>query len=370
MEKILGNNITARTLACSAAVLLAAMASGCSNNDDDEGGGGGGGGVTLGDADLSTAEGVKTQVGTLGSLLGAISTLDSLSDVGTIDQRAKVGSACPDGGEFQDVAAASKNVNSPFTTQAINVSGERAVDCKFVDSSSGGGVDVDYTVVFNGLNEGGSIEDNGSVLYARIGESDAAPFELDYKINTSGSTGGQSFSSDTDLNFGISYRLDAKNSNAGDDHRVVLKLAGDYDVSASSGGQSGSASGDIDSFVGKSDAPFKVVSDSTGINISGAYGFGISPAPAGATCTSAEVSVETTDPLFAGGSGGSPYSAGTIKMTSGSSSATVTFNDDGTVTVTPQGGAATTIDYAEAVASAAPCVGFAFAGLYFAAGAL
>lgn len=368
MERKQWNALAARSLLLSSATALTLLLGACGNNDgDDEGGGDGGGSVSLGNADLSSPQAVQTQVGTLGQLLSTISTLDSVATP-TVAARsiAKASEACPDGGEFQDVAEASKNVGSPFTTQAMPVSGTRAVNCRYAERQSQGGQNVEYTVKLNGLSEAGSIDDAGSVLYAKVGESPSNPFEYEFDVKTSGNAGGQNFSSETELDFDIGYRLDSKSTNSGSDSRFSLLLDGDYKTSATSGGQGGSATGNFTSFIGTSEAPFKIVSASEGINITGKYGFGISPVPAGANCTSASLDVETTQPLVPDTSGnGSPYGAGVIKLSSGSTSATVQFNNDGTVTLTPQGGSATTISYVEAVAAAAPCAGFAFAGIAF-----
>lgn len=362
------NALAARSLMLSSSAALALLLGACgSDSEGDDGDGGGGGSVSLGNADLSSPQAVQTQVGTLGQLLSTISTLDSVATP-TVSARsiAKASETCPDGGELQDVAQASKSVGSPFTTQAIPVSGTRAVNCAYAERQSQGGQNIEYTVKLNGLSEAGSVEDAGSVLYAKVGESESSPFQYEFDVKTSGSAGGQNFSSQTELDFGIGYRLDSKSTNSGSDSRISLLLDGDYKTTASSGGQGGSATGNFTSFIGTSAAPFKIVSASEGINISGQYGFGISPVPAGTNCSSASLEVQTTQPLVPDTRGnGSPYGAGIIKLSSGSTSATVQFNNDGTVTLTPQGGSATTISYAEAVAAAAPCAGFAFAGIAF-----
>ena len=373
MKRKQWNARAARSLMLSSAAALTLLLGACGNDDGDDGDGGGdtpgGGSVSLGNADLSSPQAVQAQVGTLGQLLTTISTLDAVATpVPTAAARsiAKAGEACPDGGEFQDVAEASKNVGSPFTNQAMPVSGTRAVNCTYANRQSQGGQNIEYSVKLNGLSEAGGIEDAGSVLYASVGEGANAPFEYEFDVKTSGSAGGQNFSSQTELDFDGGYRLDSKSTNSGSDSRFSLLLDGDYETSASSGGQGGSASGDFTSFIGTSEAPFKIVSASDGVRIEGRYGFGISPVPAGANCTSASLAVETTQPLVPDtGGNGSPYGAGIIKLSSGSTSATVQFNNDGTVTLTPQGGSATTISYAEAVAAAAPCAGFAFAGIAF-----
>ena len=374
MERKQWNALAARSLLLSSTTALALLLGACGNDHDgDDGDGGGdtpgGGSVSLGNADLSSPQAVQAQVGTLGQLLTTIGTLDAVATPApTVSARsmAKAGETCPDGGEFQDVAEASRNVGSPFTAQAIPVSGTRAVNCQYANRQSQGGQNVEYTVKLNGLSEAGSVEDAGSVLYAKVGESANSPFKYEFDVKTSGSANGQNFSSETKLDFGIGYRLDSKSTNAGSDSRFSLLLDGAYKSSASSGGQGGSATGNFTSFIGKSDAPFKIVSASDGVRIEGKYGFGISPVPAGANCTSASLEVQTTQPLVADTSGsGSPYGAGAIKLSSGSTSATVQFNNDGTVTLTPQGGSASTIPYAQAVAAAAPCAGFAFAGIAF-----
>lgn len=374
MKGIISTRRAAAVWKVSAVVAASIALSACGNgggDDNGNGGGGGGGGDTLGTVDLSNPQAVQAQVGTLGQLLSSVSALDAGAAVPSAARSgiAKASEACPDGGSIDDVAPASRNVNSPFTSQAITVAGARAVNCTYKFVESQGGQTLDYSMVINGLTEAGNAEDAGSVLYVQVGESETSPYRYAFDAKVSGNAGGQNFSSETLLDFGVFYRLDSKADNAGSDNRIVMRLDGDYTARASSGGQSGSSDGDFTSFVGKSGEPFTVVTASQGVTLNGRYGFGISPAPAGTTCTSAEVAVETTEALAPATSGsGSPYDAGALTLRSGSSSASVRFNNDGTVTVTPQGGAATTVSYAEALAAAAPCVGFAFAGLAFAGG--
>ena len=74
------------------------------------------------------------------------------------------------------------------------------------------------------------------------------------------------------------------------------------------------------------------------------------------------------DALVDAGSGISPFAAGTIEITSGGSTASIQFNSDDTVTLTPDGGAAETVDYAELLAAAGACSGIALTGLAFLGG--
>lgn len=361
-------------------LMAAAALSACGGDDNGGGnGGGGGGGGSVGTADLTVA-GTKAQVGTFGTLIQALNTLDGLASstgatvasaprpmakAGSV--RAKALNDCDDGGSIEDTGPTSKNVNSPFTSEALSVSGTLASDCKYVESSSQGGNNIDISITLNGSTEGGSLEGGDSnVEYFRIGD-DSAPYSLDYDIKTSGSAQGTSFSSEIALGMGIRYRDDYMENSSGSEDRFVMAFDGDYDASANSGGQGGSTSGSFTYYIGKDGAPFIATEDNTGTSISGEYGFKLS-GDQGAACPSGGVTISTLDPLTDSESSASPFASGRLKFSSGDKSSEVMFNNDGTVTVTGSDGQMDTFDYAQAVAAAAPCAGYGLAGLYLAAG--
>jgi hypothetical protein len=370
--------IALRAARIGALAMVVGISAGLAGCDDDDGDGSSGG-PNLGSASLNTPEGAKTAVGTLGALISALDTVDALSEA-TLPEvsaaaAAKASDECDAGGTIDDIGP--RNVSSPFSTQPVAVSGSEFKDCKFEVTQGSpqnpDDTDIATTLVINGISEGGSLTDNGDVFLARVGETLQSPLSLVYNIKTdipAQSAGGQSIpasSSNTKLDFGIFYRTDSKSTNADFNEEFILDLSGDYTVSGRASGQNFSAKGSFTSFVGKDGAPFTVTEDNSGVTISGEYGFGISPAPQGASCTSASIKVETTTPVVDSttANGGSPFEAGVLKLTSGSTEASVQFNNDGTVTVTPAGGSATTFNYAEALAAATPCTGFAFAGLAF-----
>lgn len=359
-------------------LIAAATLSAC-----DGGNGGGGSGddfdAEVGTADLTTA-GTKAQIGTFGTLIQTLGTLDGLSNVGgsglaaaprTLAKasrvRAKASEDCNGGGGIEETGPTSKNVGSPFTSEALSVSGTVADNCKFADSYSENGTNIDYTITLDGTTEGGSLEGSSSyVEYFRIGD-DNAPYSLDYDVKTSGSAQGTSFSSEIALGTNIRYRDDYTANSSGSEDQFVLSLNGDYDASASSGGQGGSTSGGFTYYIGKPDAPFSAKEDNTGTTISGEYGFKLS-GDQGATCPSGGVTISTLAPLTDSNGTISPFTSGRLKFSSGDSSSEVTFNNDGTVTVAGSDGQTETFDYAQAIAAAGPCAGYGLAGLYLAAG--
>lgn len=371
--------IALRAARIGALAMVVGVSAGLAGCDDDDGDGGSGG-PSLGSASLNTPEGAKTAVGTLGALISALDTVETLSDV-TLPEasvaaaEAKASEACDDGGSIDDIGP--RNVSSPFSTQPVAVSGSEFKDCRFEvavgDPENPDDSEINTSIVLKGVSEGGSLSDNGTVFLARVGETLQSPLSLIYNIETdipAQSAGGQSIpasSSNIKLDFGIFYRTDSKSTNADFNEEFILNMDGDYTVSGNASGQNFSSKGSFKSFVGKDGAPFTVTEDNTGTTISGEYGFGISPAPQGRTCTSASITVETTTPVVdsTSANGGSPFEAGVLRLTSGSTEASVQFNNDGTVTVTPAGGSAATFNYAEALAAATPCTGFAFAGLAF-----
>ncbi|NGY04479.1 hypothetical protein [Solimonas terrae] len=367
-----------RTTAFALTLITTAALSACGNDNNDNGGGGSGSG-DVGAADLSAA-GTQQQVGTFGTLVQALGALDALSNspsgVAATGRplakqariHAKAGDACPGGGTSEDSGPTSKNVGSPFTSQPLPVSTTSFHNCRYVDSQEQDGNSTDVEITLDGSAEGGALEGGDPyVEYFRIGD-DSGPYSLDYHFAQSSSGQGVNVSSDVTLELGIRFRDDYKSDSSGSEDRFVLSFDGSYDASATSNGQGGSTSGDFTYYIGKSGAPFTASDDSSGTTISGEYGFKLS-GPAGASCPSGGVTISTLDPLTDSNGAASPFSAGRLQFSSGGSSSQVTFNDDGTVTVQGSDGQSSTFSYAEAVASAGPCAGYALAGLYLAAGA-
>lgn len=374
-----------RTCGLAAVLAAASLVSACGDDDKNTAGpgpnpGGGGGGGSVPTADLGTAEAAVAQLGTVGQLIQALDALDGFT--GTAVPAASMSApAKADSGLDSDCAPGtresfgpeSRSVGSPYTSSAMSVSGERTIDCTYSGHSEASGFTTDVEIVLNGTAEGGSVDEaSGTVFYARVGDDADAPYSFAYAINTSGSQGGQSFTSDIDIDLGVYYRIDGRQTSELEENQFRLEMTGDYAATANSGGQSGTATGSFTSYVGTSDVPFMVSStlDGSAIEIDGEYGFSISPAPQGASCVDGSATIATVEPLARSTTAnGSPYEAGTLELSSGDDSATVQFNGDGTVTVTGADGSTQTVDFADAVAAAAPCSGFAFTGLYLGLGA-
>ncbi|WP_028007018.1 hypothetical protein [Solimonas flava] len=359
-----------------ALTLLAGTLLGACGGDDN--GNGGGGAADVGTADLSAA-GTKAQVGTFAQMIQALGALDALEAPAPATVRvrplakaarvpAKSSEACPDGGTIASSGPTSKNVGSPFTNQAMSVSGSQASDCRYHETYSEDGTNVDLTLLVNGSLEGGSVEDAGQyVEYTRVGSS-SQPFSFDYRIKTSSSQQGYSISADLDLGIGVDYRDDYREGASDNEDRFALAMDGDYTARASANGQSGSNSGDFTYYIGTHDAPFTAKSDADGTVIAGQYGFRMTGVQA-QTCPSGAVDVATETPLVdSDGQIASPFAGGKLTFASGGKTAKVTFNADGTVTVDGSDGQSETFDYAQALAAAAPCAGYGLAGLYLAAG--
>ncbi|WP_020649801.1 hypothetical protein [Solimonas variicoloris] len=348
----------------------------CGGGDNHDGGGGA---ADVGTADLS-AGGAKAQVGTFAQMIQALGALDALQPPAAEAAArarplakaarvpAKASEACPDGGTITSSGPTSKNVGSPFTNQAMSVSGAQASDCRYHETYSEDGTDVDLTLLVNGSTEGGSVEDGGQyVEYARVGSS-AQPFRFDYRIKTDSTQQGYSVSADLDLGIGVDYRDDYREGASDNEDRFALAMDGDYTARASANGQSGSNSGDFTYYIGTHDAPFTAKSDADGTVIAGQYGFRMTGVQA-QTCPSGAVDVATETPLVdSDGQIASPFAGGKLTFASGGKTAKVTFNADGTVTVDGSDGQSETFDYAQALAAAAPCAGYGLAGLYLAAG--
>lgn len=372
--------------ACGLAAVLAAasVVSACSDDDNNTAAGGpgpgGGGSGTVPTADLGTAEAAVAQLGTVGQLIQALDALDGFAGTPVSATSASAPAKADSGldsdcapGTRESFGPESRSVGSPYTDSALSVSGERTIDCTYSGHSEASGFATDVEIVLNGTAEGGSVDEaSGTVFYARVGDDAAAPYSFAYAISTSGSQGGQSFTSDIDIDLGVFYRIDGRQTGELEENQFRLEMTGDYAATANSGGQGGTATGSFTSYVGTAEVPFMVSStlDGSAIEIDGEYGFSISPAPQGASCIDGSATIVTVDPLARSTTAnGSPYEAGTLELSSGDDTATVQFNGDGTVTVTGADGSTQTVDFADAVAAAAPCSGFAFTGLYLGLGA-
>lgn len=361
MRQQSGGGSVFRLVGCASLVVSGAALVACGNDDNGSGHGTFSGGSTEA-IDLTTVAGVRSQVATLGTL---VSTLTALRTTHPAAARMAVQpkAACQDGGTREDTEPAAKDVGSPFTEQDIVVSGEKTTGCKFSATSDV----LDRSVTLDGSSEGGTVaEDEGEVVYQRFGDSSTTPYEFAY---TAAQSAGNDHL-DTTLGFGVFYRLDAlQRSETDGEARYVLGIGGDFGVTGSTSGTDVDVQGTFGTFIGKSGDPLIVTRSSYGYTVSGPFGFQITPSPSSTSCASGSVTIATTTALqLAAGAtaADSPYSAGVVSLSSGGHTATVQFNADNSVTITPEGGTASTITYASATSAAASCVGFAFGGLLFA----
>lgn len=343
-----------------ATLALSVGLTGC-DNDDGEGGGGGGGGAAA--ADLSTVEGAQAQVGNLAQILQAMDMVTALpggpataSTRGGVSAKA-VGAAvdeCESGGSVSDTGPTTKNVNSPFTAQQISVSGVRYDDCKHEVSDSGS--TLSFTI--DGSSEHGSVTDAANeVSYLRVGESRSNPLAFDYEVSSQGS--------DIAIELGLYLRDDYRESATDEEGEFVFNIDGDYIVNAA--GQR--VKSGFRYYMGTTDEPFVSMEDAEGLVISGKYGFTFSGQMFDAIpgCVKGGVTVATDEPLVESESSASPFTAGKLTLSAGGDSASVTFNDDNTVTV-KVGSQEETVAYSELLAGAAPCANLGLAGLYLASG--
>jgi len=342
-----------------AAVMVAMSLAACSDDDDDNSGGGD---PVTGSADLSDPATVRAQVGSLAQLISGIDSLGST--IGVDARRKTVEDGECDSGSVMDVSESGKDVGSPFTSMTFDVSGEVADDCRLEGNLDGGETPNDY-IVIDGRSEAGQVVDgDASVFYASIGESTSAPYGFTYHLDTE----QQGTTVVLDIDYGFFVRVDeSEDEVAGEyDQRLQFNFDGDYDVDTTANGQNVSSSGTFNSFLGNTDAPFRLFTDASGSYIDGPFGFAITPEIPGSGCANAQSEIATTDALMESADGSlSPFVGGTIEISSGGSTATVTFNSDDTVTLTPDGGSAETVDYTELLGAAGACSGFAFAGIAF-----
>ena len=347
-------------LATSAVVLLSASLVACSDDDSNAESETG----PVGSADLSDADTVRAQAGQLAQM---ISSLDQVSGaLGAESGRKTFENGECDSGSVSPYTASDQAVGSPFTDQTFDLSGETADACRLTGNLDNGDSANDYLEIDGRTASGDVSEGTATILHAAVGVSADQPYRLRYHLDTD----QQGSNTVVDIDYGIRVRVDGSDdSETGEeDQRLIFSLGGDYSVSGSANGQNFSSDGRFSSYLGTDDAPFRLFTDSSGHSIDGPTGFSISPAVPQAGCANATAEIATTDALVDAGSGISPFAAGTIEITSGGSTASIQFNSDDTVTLTPDGGAAETVDYAELLAAAGACSGITLTGLAFLGG--
>lgn len=349
-----------RILATSVAILISAGLTACSDDDDANTNGN----SPIGSADLSDPATVRAQAGQLAQMIGSLSTVErTLSPAGA---RKTIENGECDSGSVMSYSASAQDVGSPFTDQTFDLTGETADDCRLTGNLDNGDTNNDYLEVDGQTASGTVTEGSASVSYAAIGESSETPYRLRYHLDSE----QQGSTNVVDIDYGIRVRVDSSDdgSTGASDERLIFNLGGGYSVAGTANGQSFSSDGSFESYLGTDDAPFRVLSDASGTLIDGPTGFAISPEIPQAGCANAASEIATTDALIDSASGVSPFSGGTIEITSGGATASVTFNSDDTVTLTADGGAAETVDYAQLLAAAGACSGIALSGLAFLGG--
>jgi hypothetical protein len=347
-----------RTGGLAATLALGVGLAGC---DDDNDGGGGGGGA--GPADLSSVEGAQAQVGNLAQILQAMdlvtdlpggSSVASAKGGGVSAKAVRADDDC-ESGSVSDTGPTNKNVNSPYTQQQISVSGIEYEDCQYSSSEEGSTL----TFTLDGISESGSVTDGGNeVSYLKVGNSRSNPLSFDYEAASNGA--------EFTIELGLYLRDDYREAENGDeDGEFVFNIDGDYIVNAA--GQR--VSSGFRYYMGTTDEPFVSTQDSTGLAIDGEYGFTFSGQVFDAipSCAEGGVKVSTDERLVESEGGASPFTAGKLTLSAGGDEASVTFNDDNTVTV-EVGGESETVAYSALLAGAAPCANLGLAGLYLASG--
>ncbi|MEC9407547.1 MAG: hypothetical protein VX549_09750 [Pseudomonadota bacterium] len=318
----------------------------------------------LGSADLSDAATVRAQAGQLAQMIDSLNRIDGAFVADSARKTFEDGNC--DSGSVQPYSATEQDVGSPFTTQRFDLSGETADACRLTGNLDQGDTANDYLEIDGQTAAGEVTEGAATVLYAAVGASAEQPYRLRYHLDTD----QQGSNTVVDIDYGIRVRIDgSEDADAGEeDQRLIFDLSGDYGVSGSANGQNFSSDGTFRSYLGTEAAPFRLFTDSDGAYLDGPTGFSISPAIPQAGCANAASEIATTEPLVASGSSASPFTSGTIEITSGGGTATISFNSDDTVTLTPDNGAAETVDYAELLAAAGACSGLALTGLAFLGG--
>src|SRR5690606_26651642 len=119
-------------------------------------------------------------------------------------------------------------------------------------------------------------------------------------------------------------------SNGSEDGQFVFNIDGHYSLTSSGPRPD---TGELRYYIGKADAPFRSSSDDEGLTIAGEYGFAhVGDFASEGDCYTGAVTV-TTEQGLEHGDGQSPFSAGTLRLSAGDNSATVTFSGN-SVTIT------------------------------------
>lgn len=341
------------TLAIAAVMLI-----GCSSGD-------GGSGISA--AKLSTVEDVAGQAGGVTEIAAALDSLAGVGGSGGTQAASsyKALSECPNGGT-EDVSTTTKDAGSPFTEQQFESTVIVWDQCARTSQHQSPNGFLSTELILDGQAEGGeAVESPPTVLYQQSGVSEDDPLNVVINIAAESQQGNVTSAFEYD----VYSRRDATDANPANSDRAEywhrMNLEGSAELSTESQSGSENFRFNVEAYVGSPLVAFVVTSDPADENsqsIDGEYGFRIFPQPRGARCHNGRGRVATTERLRPDPEmqSGSPYTDGTLQLESNGRTATVEFNDDGTVTVTDSRGRSETMPYSEFASHSQACSGLAF----------
>ena len=296
------------------------------------GGSSGGGGNST---NLDSTESVAKQVSSLVS-----ATTNVTADGST---RRKTHNGC-DSGEQSDFQENGVDVDSPYTDQPFDLSGQRFENCRFNQ-------DENNYFIIDGESAGGQLSENNDFIeYFRFGDGNSP---LSYTLHSE--EGGNS----SDFTFNFDLVLHGRESSSNDfDGELFMIYDGEF-------GSSGFVS-DFRFRLGSANTPgsrFVVSESANGTTIDGDYEIRLDDAIDSQLQCSAQANIATNDPLVMNDST-TLYSEGQMTFTAGGQQASVTFHSDDTVTIDTASGSER-ISQQELLSRGQECSGVFAAGFGF-----
>lgn len=314
-------------------------------------------------ADLSTPAGVKATVANLTSAFTAIDAITGIANPAPVvlaadGAYAKAAEPCAHGGTQDFTIEQSTDATSPFTDEAFELDVATLDNCvvaQYADDDNSDNVTGFGDVTVTGRNAFGAFTDTAGNLIDHI-EMGTTAAPLNYFVETSTTTGGNTVNVGFDLDMFMREDF-IERTDGTEEGRTVADFTGAYSTHG--------VSISFDAFIGSTENPFtfELVAPQT-LLLNGSFGFS-SSVPQGAGCANGTTTIATdeADPLVEVEGVPFEFSSGTIQLASGGKEATVVFNDDGTMTITPDGGSPETVDQSEVRDLGASCASLLQAGL-------
>lgn len=344
-----------RLIGFSVVMTLGAGLTACGGGDND-----GDSGLAVAVADISTPAAARAHMGTLTQILKAMDMLEQVSGTGNAPasqggvttQSVSAAESCSNGGTADFFGPTSKTVGSPYTTKPMSVDGVRFANCRQSLEPFG-----PVALTLNGSGEFGEVQDGAyDVSYLGFGASRAEPFSIITPVVVGQPLG--------EVTLHLYLRDDHREHSSNDtqEGQLLFNIDGHYSLTRSGPNGPIVDTGEFRHYIGKTGTPFRISSNDQGTTIQGEYGFAhVGDYSSSGDCHSGAVTVTTEQRLTLNDSGRSPFSAGTLRLSAGDHSATVSFANNNVTIVS--GASSATVSYQTLINESAECAGIALTGL-------